>query len=75
MAKTKFRKSRIHTAICDTCKGNGYITLPDEEDPREKNVYQCWDCDSEGEVYVHEPEMVSSSNDDNDSDTNDNTKH
>ena len=75
MAKTKFRKSRIHTAICDTCKGNGYITLPDEEDPREKNVYQCWDCDSEGEVYVHEPEMVSSSNDDNDSDTNDNTMH
>ena len=75
MAKTKFRKSRIHTAICDTCKGNGYITLPDEEDPREKNVYQCWDCDSEGEVYVHEPEMVSSSNDDNDSNTNDNTMH
>ena len=75
MAKTKFRKSRIHTAICDTCKGNGYTTLPDEEDPREKNVHQCWDCDSEGEVYVHEPEMVSSSNDDNDSDTNDNTMH
>ena len=35
MEKTKFRKNRIHVAICDTCKGNGYITLPDAEDPRE----------------------------------------
>ena len=39
------------------------------------NVHQCWDCDSEGEVYVHEPEMVSSSDDDNDSGGDDVTMH
>ena len=75
MEKTKFRKNIIHVAICDTCKGNGYITLPDAEDPREMNVHQCWDCDSEGEIYVHEPEMVSSSDDDNDSGGDDVTMH
>ena len=73
MEKTKFRKSRIHVAICDTCKGNGYITIVNNFN--DKQVHQCWDCDSEGEIYVHEPKMVSHGDDDNDSGADDVTMH
>ena len=34
--------------ICDKCKGNGYIRLEVEN---EKKVFQCWICNSEGEIY------------------------
>ena len=34
--------------ICDKCKGNGYIRL---EVKNEKKVFQCWICNSEGEIY------------------------
>ena len=37
-----------HKIICDKCKGNGYIKL---EVKNEKKVFQCWICDSEGEIY------------------------
>mgnify|MGYP003135502177 FL=1 len=40
----KLKVNRIVKIICDTCRGNGYIKV-------EKNVHQCWDCDSEGEFY------------------------
>ena len=73
MEKTKLRKNRIHVAICDTCKGNGYITI--KNNFNSEQVHQCWDCDSEGEIYVHEPEMVSSGDDDNDSGGDDVTMH
>jgi len=33
-----------HKIICDNCKGNGYIRL-------ENKVFQCWICNSEGEIY------------------------
>ena len=33
---------------CDKCKGNGYIRLEVEN---EKKVFQCWICNSEGEIY------------------------
>ena len=56
----KLKKYRVHKAICDTCKGNGFVKITDDEDPREINVHQCWECDSEGEFYVYEPPMVSS---------------
>jgi hypothetical protein len=54
----KLKKQRVHKAICETCKGNGYIKLVDPEDPKEINVYQCWECDSEGEFYVYEPKGI-----------------
>ena len=47
----KLKKYRVHKAICDTCKGNGYVKIRMEE---ESNVHQCWECDSEGEFYVYE---------------------
>ena len=37
--------------ICDKCKGNGYIRL---EVKNEKKVFQCWICNSEGEVCEQE---------------------
>ncbi len=40
--------------ICPTCKGNGYLKVGTEEG---ESIHQCWDCDSEGEFYVHEPEV------------------
>ena len=42
----KLKKYRVHKAICDTCKGNGFVRITDDEDPREINVHQCWECDS-----------------------------
>ena len=56
MAKSKTRK---HAFICETCKGNGYIKLVLEEG-REHVVAQCPKCDSEGEIYVDESEVVES---------------
>jgi len=37
-----------HKKICDKCKGNGYIKL---EVKNEKKIFQCWICNSEGEIY------------------------
>ena len=60
----KLKKYRVHKAICDVCNGNGYVKITDREDPKEVNIHQCWECDSEGEFYVYEPPMAS--NDDAD---------
>ena len=39
--------------FCPTCKGNGFLKVGTEEG---ESIHQCWDCDSEGEYYVHQPE-------------------
>ena len=36
--------------ICQVCKGNGFIKIPDPEDYKEINIHQCWECNSEGEI-------------------------
>ena len=51
----KLKKYSIHIAICPTCKGNGYVKVATEES---EAIHQCWDCDSEGEFYVHEPQAI-----------------
>jgi DnaJ-class molecular chaperone len=53
----KLKKYKVHKAICHVCNGNGFVRIKDEEDPREVNIHQCWECDSEGEFYVYEPEV------------------
>jgi len=58
----KLKKYRVHKAICNVCNGNGFVKITDEEDPKEVNVHQCWECDSEGEYYVHEPETIQPNN-------------
>ena len=55
----KLKKARVKIHICKTCKGNGYIKLVLEEG-REHVVAQCPECDSEGEIYVDESEVVES---------------
>ena len=46
--------------ICQICNGNGYIKITNEEDKKEINIHQCWKCESEGEIYVDESEVVES---------------
>ena len=58
----KLKKYRVHKAICNVCNGNGFVKITDREDPKEVNVHQCWECDSEGEYYVHEPETIQPNN-------------
>jgi DnaJ-class molecular chaperone len=53
----KLKKYRVHKAICNVCNGNGFVKITDREDPKEVNVHQCWECDSEGEFYVYEPKV------------------
>ena len=55
----KSKKYNIHAAICPDCKGNGYIKAVIEEG-REHIIIQCKGCDSEGEIYVDESEVVES---------------
>ena len=52
----KLKKTR-HSAICPDCNGNGYVKLVLEEG-REHVVVQCQSCESEGEIYVDESEVV-----------------
>ena len=52
----KLKKYRVHKAICPTCNGNGFVKIMKED--KKEHVHQCWDCDSEGEYYVHEPETL-----------------
>mgnify|MGYP003147342305 FL=1 len=60
MAKTI--KSRVHKAICNVCNGNGFVKIKDPEDEKESNIHQCWECDSEGEYYINEPETIQPNN-------------
>jgi len=53
----KLKKYKVHKAICSVCNGNGFVKIIDKEDPKEVNVHQCWECDSEGEFYVYEPKV------------------
>ena len=58
----KLKKYRVHKAICNVCDGNGFVRITDKEDSKEVNVHQGWECDSEGEFYVHEPETIQPNN-------------
>ncbi len=55
----KSKKYNIHAMICPDCKGNGYIKATIEEG-REHIVVQCQTCESEGEIYVDESEVIES---------------
>ena len=55
----KLKKYNVHAMICPDCKGNGYLKAVLEEG-REHIVVQCQTCDSEGEIYVDESEVIES---------------
>jgi protein-arginine kinase activator protein McsA len=44
------------TEICDNCRGNGYITVIDNQN--KTNVHQCWVCSSEGEIKNYDQAEV-----------------
>ena len=71
----KLKKYRVHKAICDVCNGNGFVRITDREDPKEVNVHQCWECDSEGEFYVYESKVSQHDDVDNDDRTIDKLLH
>ena len=60
------------TKICNNCGGNGYIRIDTVDGP--KQVKQCWVCESEGELYVDESEIVESYINAHNSSTNDKSK-
>ena len=60
----KLKKYRVHKAICDVCKGNGYVKVVHVD--QKNHIHQCWECGSEGEFYVYEPKMASDDVSDND---------
>jgi hypothetical protein len=59
-------KKHRHKAICPDCNGNGYKQfqiqkdgkLNEDKKSREHVILQCDICDSEGEIYVDESEIV-----------------
>jgi len=51
------KKYKVHAAICPDCNGNGYIKAMDL-DEKIHRVLQCETCESEGEIYVDESEIV-----------------
>jgi len=61
-------KKPSHKAICSECNGNGYKQfqiqengkLNEDKKSREHIILQCDTCDSEGEIYVDESEIVES---------------
>ncbi len=55
----KLKKYNEHAMICPDCNGNGYVQCHIEEG-REHVVVQCQTCESEGEIYVDESEVVES---------------
>ena len=52
-------KKRRHSGICPDCNGNGYKQFYLEEG-REHVILQCETCESEGEIYVDESEVIES---------------
>ena len=51
MANSKVKRKYI----CPTCKGNGFLRLSSDLTD-DKMIQQCWDCDSQGELYEYADE-------------------
>ena len=48
----KLKKTQVKHLICNTCNGNGFVKL--KIYTGQTKVFQCWNCDSEGEYYETE---------------------
>jgi hypothetical protein len=68
----KLKKPRVKLIFCPTCKGNGFLKVGTEFG---ETIHQCWDCDSEGEFYVHKPKVDNIDNDASDTTDNDGKLH
>ena len=59
----RLKKYRVHKAICEVCNGNGYVKVVHVD---EKNhIHQCWECDSEGELYIYEDNITNGNHNNN----------
>jgi excinuclease UvrABC ATPase subunit len=45
----KLKVNQLKKVICHNCKGNGFLKII--FDTNDTNIFQCWVCDSEGELY------------------------
>ena len=45
----KFKK----VYVCPTCKVNGYVKVACIYE-KDDQIHQCWDCESQGELYDYE---------------------
>jgi DnaJ-class molecular chaperone len=45
-----------HTKICDNCRGNGYLNVIDNQN--QKQIKQCWVCESQGETKNYDQAEV-----------------
>ena len=52
----KLKKAKVTVTVCPTCKGNGYLKVATEMGD---TIHQCWDCDSQGELYDYGDEDFS----------------
>ena len=52
----KLKKANVKHLICNTCNGNGYVKL--KIYTGQSKVFQCWVCDSEGEVYEKRTDLI-----------------
>jgi len=68
----KLKKYNVRIIHCPTCRGNGFLKVGTETG---EAIHQCWDCDSEGEFYVHQPETDFVHNDANYATDNDSKLH
>tara|TARA_R100000742_G_C4192686_1_gene24256 strand:- start:356 stop:553 length:198 start_codon:yes stop_codon:yes gene_type:complete len=50
MEKSK-KVKRVY--VCPTCKGNGYVKVACIME-KDDMIHQCWDCDSQGEIYDYD---------------------
>jgi len=55
LKKRKIMK-RIYKKICNNCRGNGYVTVIDNQNLTQ--VKQCWVCESEGEIKNYDQAEV-----------------
>jgi DnaJ-class molecular chaperone len=60
----KLKKIKLKKLICPTCKGNGFVKVSSFD--YDEMIHQCWDCDSEGEFYETNNNLIG----DDDSDRN-----
>ena len=60
----KLRKIKLKKLVCPTCKGNGFVKVSSFD--YDEMIHQCWDCDSEGEFYETNNNLIG----DDDSDRN-----
>ena len=51
------KSKKTKRVICPHCKGNGFVKVTSLE--YDEMIHQCWDCESQGELYDYGDEDFS----------------